>query len=105
MPGPYSIRLDAYDEYWLRNFDEIEYIVKAVSGEVIKTGTLDKHGRTDRIFTEAAEELDVLVGTTGGWLVESEDAESSHPTTVTVAEHLLGEDNNHYVNREYEILS
>ncbi|MFM0049651.1 type VI secretion system Vgr family protein [Caballeronia grimmiae] len=97
MPEPYSNRLDVYDDYWLADFDSVKYIARRASGEVVESGLLDEHGRTARIYTETAEELDLLVGPSGGWLVESSGNGAFESPDA-------GEEGEHsYVNRNYEV--
>ncbi|SDE51505.1 type VI secretion system Vgr family protein, partial [Paraburkholderia lycopersici] len=93
MPKAFSNRLDAYDVYWLRDFNEVEYMARRTNGDLIAAGVLDQDGRTSRISTDQAETVQVLAGTRGAWLVEvegdSKAAQSNDP---------LPDDPYHYVN-------
>jgi type VI secretion system secreted protein VgrG len=93
MPKAFSNRLDAYDIYWLRDFNDIEYMARRANGELIAEGVLDQDGRTSRISTDQAETIQVLAGTRGAWLVDIEGdtktAQSNDP---------LPDDPYHYVN-------
>ena len=93
MLAALSNRLDAYDVYWLRDFNEVEYMARRTNGDLIAAGVLDQDGRTSRISTDQAETVQVLAGTRGAWLVEvegdSKAAQSNDP---------LPDDPYHYVN-------
>lgn len=93
MPKAFSNRLDAYDIYWLRDFNDVEYMARRANGELIAEGVLDQDGRTSRISTDQAETIQVLAGTRGAWLVEVEG-----DMTAAQANDPLPEDPNHYVN-------
>ncbi|WP_167760015.1 DUF2345 domain-containing protein [Paraburkholderia pallida] len=93
MPKAFSNRLDVYDVYWPRAFGEVEYTARRENGDIIAQGTLDEHGRTPRLTTDQAETLQVLVGTQGSWLVESEVSPSIESGEATP------DDPNHYVNQ------
>ncbi|WP_414445286.1 type VI secretion system Vgr family protein [Burkholderia sp. 22PA0106] len=93
MPKAFSNRLDVYDIYWMREFGEVEYTARRESGEILAQGLLDEHGRTPRLSTHESEKLEVLVGTQGAWLVESE------ATPIADYDETLPDDPDHYVNQ------
>jgi type VI secretion system secreted protein VgrG len=92
MPKAYSNRLDVYDIYWTRQFEEVEYTARRANGDVIARGTLDQDGRTPRLSTDQPETIEALVGTRGGWLVETEGSDQQSSDEPSSA------DANHYVN-------
>ncbi|WP_423382951.1 type VI secretion system Vgr family protein [Burkholderia sp. LMG 32019] len=96
MPKAFSNRLDVYDIYWPRSFEEVEYAARRASGEVIAQGVLDQDGRTQRFSTDQSETLEVLVGTRGAWLVESEGGDGAEQHDGSGDE--LPDDPNHYVH-------
>ena len=65
----FSNKLDAYDLFFYDKFEEVPYQVFNLDGELLKTGTLDEYGRTDRIFSIEPEEVEILVG---DWVVNEE---------------------------------
>lgn len=93
MPKAFSNRLDVYDVYWQREFGEVEYTARRENGDVVAQGMLDEYGRTSRLTTDNPETLQVLVGTQGSWLVESEVPPAIDSAGVTL------DDPNHYVNQ------
>ncbi|WP_347467757.1 type VI secretion system Vgr family protein [Burkholderia stagnalis] len=97
MPKAFSNRLDVYDIYWRRSFEEVEYTARRVSGEVLAQGTLDQEGRTSRLSTDQPETIQVLVGTQGAWLVETEAGDNANQYDVSGDE--LPDDPYHYVNQ------
>ncbi|NIE57344.1 MULTISPECIES: type VI secretion system Vgr family protein [unclassified Burkholderia] len=94
MPKAFSNRLDVYDIYWPRSFEEVEYTARRASGEILTQGMLDQEGRTARLSTDQAETIQVLVGTQGSWLVETEGDANHHDSSGDV----LPEDPYHYVH-------
>jgi type VI secretion system secreted protein VgrG len=93
MPKAFSNRLDAYDIYWLREFHDVEYMARRANGDLIAEGTLDQDGRTARLSTDESETIQVLVGTRGAWLVETDGSAATGRSDET-----LPDDPNHYVN-------
>jgi type VI secretion system secreted protein VgrG len=93
MPKAFSNRLDVYDIYWQREFGDAEYTARNETGDVVAQGILDEYGRTPRLTTDQPETLQVLVGTQGSWLVES-DA----PASIDSGE-ATPDDPDHYVNQ------
>jgi type VI secretion system secreted protein VgrG len=93
MPKAFSNRLDAYDIYWLRDFNDIEYMARRASGDLIAEGMLDQDGRTSRLSTDQPETLQVLVGTRGAWLVEADGGANAAQSGEA-----LPDDPDHYVN-------
>jgi len=57
----FSTRLDVYSLFAQHEFNTVKYSAKLPTGRVLK-GVLDKHGRTDQLYADANERIDILVG-------------------------------------------
>ncbi|MGF6774735.1 type VI secretion system secreted protein VgrG [Paraburkholderia sp. GAS199] len=96
MPKAFSNRLDVYDIYWPRAFEEVEYIARRSDGEILTHGTLDNDGRTARVYTDQEEAIQVLVGTRGAWLVET-DADNARDKRDEPDDDMPSDQESHYV--------
>lgn len=57
----FSTRLDVYSLFAQHEFNTVKYSAKLPTGRVLK-GVLDQHGRTDQLYADANERIDILVG-------------------------------------------
>lgn len=96
MPKAFSNRLDVYDIFWPRDFESVEYTARRANGDVIEHGALDQDGRTPRLSTDEPENIQVLVGTQGAWLVAAEGVGSNNQHNDY--DEASFDDPNHYVN-------
>ena len=93
----FSNRLDAYDIFWLRDFQNVEYTARRTNGGVVGQGVLGQDGRTPRLLTNEPEKIKILVGAQGAWLVETEGTDST--SQLGGSGEALPDDPDHYVNR------
>lgn len=72
----FSNKLDVYDLFYHSNFSEVNYVAKMDDGQIVE-GTLDEHGRTDRLMSMESKGVEVLVGYLDNWSIEidTEDEE------------------------------
>jgi len=68
----FSNKLDVYDLFYHADFNEVDYVAMLDDGQIVE-GTLDEHGRTNRLISMKSEEAEVLVGYLNNWSIEIED--------------------------------
>jgi len=62
LPDTYSARLDVHDFFVQHDFKNVRYSARLTDGRFI-SGLLDNHGRSRQVYANAAQDMDVLVGT------------------------------------------
>ncbi len=70
----FSNKLDVYDLFYHSNFSEVNYVAKMDDGQIVE-GTLDEHGRTDRLMSMESKGAEVLVGYLDNWSIEIDTEE------------------------------
>ncbi|WP_335978019.1 hypothetical protein [Acinetobacter calcoaceticus] len=78
----FTNKWDFYDLFYDSNFSNVKYkLINNKSNSYI-SGTLDEHGRTQRINTSSNESYDMLIGTDDDWTVSvdtgNEDDDHDH---------------------------
>ncbi len=73
----FSNKLDVYDLFYHADFSEVSYVAKMDDGQIVE-GSLDKHGRTDRLISMESKEAEVLVGYLDNWSIEIDIEEEKH---------------------------
>lgn len=68
-----SNKWDVYDLFYPADFSKIKYKLINNNNFTYMTGTLDAHGRTNRITRDQAEDYDLLIGPDLDWSVCIED--------------------------------
>ncbi|MER1973943.1 MAG: DUF2345 domain-containing protein, partial [Psychrobacter alimentarius] len=68
----FSNKLDVYDLFYHADFNEVDYVAMLDDGQIVE-GTLDEHGRTNRLISMKSEEAEVLVGYLNNWSIEIEE--------------------------------
>lgn len=69
----FTNRWDFYDLFYEANFSEVKYKLINNKNNTYISGTLDQHGRTQRINTSINEDYDILIGTADDWSVSLDD--------------------------------
>ena len=62
-----------YDLFYESNFSNVKYKLINNKNNTYISGTLDEHGRTQRIHTPNNEDHDILIGTDEDWTVSMDD--------------------------------
>ncbi|MFT5120384.1 MAG: type VI secretion system secreted protein VgrG [Psychrobacter glaciei] len=73
----FSNKLDVYDLFYHADFNEVEYVATLDDGQIVE-GTLDEHGRTDRLISMKSKEAEVLVGYLDNWSIEIDVEDEKH---------------------------
>lgn len=69
----FTNKWDFYDLFYESNFSEVKYKLINNKNNSYVSGTLDAHGRTQRINTSNNDDHDILIGTDGDWTVSLDD--------------------------------
>jgi type VI secretion system secreted protein VgrG len=69
----FTNKWDFYDLFYESNFSEVKYKLINNKNNSYVSGTLDAHGRTQRINTFNNDDHDILIGTDGDWTVSLDD--------------------------------
>lgn len=64
---------DFYDLFYEIDFSNVKYKLISNKNNTFTSGTLDAHGRTQRINTYNHEDYDILIGADEDWTVSIED--------------------------------
>ncbi len=67
----FSNKWDFYDLFHKTDFSNVKY--KLINNANSTTGTLDQHGRTERVDMQSNEKYDILIGTDDAWTVSIDD--------------------------------
>ncbi|WP_367111619.1 contractile injection system protein, VgrG/Pvc8 family [uncultured Psychrobacter sp.] len=70
----FSNKLDVYDLFYHSDFSEVDYVAMMDDGQIVE-GTLDEHGRTDRLMSMESKGAEVLVGYLDNWSIEIDTEE------------------------------
>ncbi|MCH2001872.1 DUF2345 domain-containing protein [Acinetobacter seifertii] len=68
----YTNKWDFYDLFYESNFSNVKYKLINNKSNTYISGTLDEHGRTQRINTSTNEACDILIGIDESWTVSVE---------------------------------
>lgn len=69
----FTNKWDFYDLFYEANFSEVKYKLINNKNNTYVSGTLDQHGRTQRMNTSINEDYDILIGTADDWSVSLDD--------------------------------
>lgn len=69
----FTNKWDFYDLFYECDFSEVKYKLINNKNNSYISGTLDFHGRTQRINSSNNEDYDILIGTEGDWTVSLDD--------------------------------
>lgn len=69
----FTNKWDFYDLFYESNFSEVKYKLINNKNNSYVSGTLDAHGRTQRINTSNNDDHDILIGTDDDWTVSLDD--------------------------------
>ncbi|OAL82752.1 type VI secretion system protein [Acinetobacter sp. SFD] len=70
----FTNKWDFYDLFYEANFAEVKYKLINNKNNTYVSGTLDQHGRTQRMNTYNNEDYDILIGTADEWTVSIDDS-------------------------------
>jgi type VI secretion system secreted protein VgrG len=73
-PPVYSAALDVHDVFFGKPSDNLEFTAKFADGRV-NQGRVDTAGKTPRVGTEVAGEVEMLVGSDGPWALIGDDGD------------------------------
>ena len=79
----FSNRLDVYDLFYHSDFSEVGYVAMMDDGQIVE-GTLDEHGRTDRLMSMESKGAEVLVGYLDNWSIEIDIEEQEYEAIENV---------------------
>ncbi|WP_299185087.1 contractile injection system protein, VgrG/Pvc8 family [uncultured Psychrobacter sp.] len=79
----FSNKLDVYDLFYHRDFSEVDYVAMMDDGQIVE-GTLDAHGRTDRLMSMESKGAEVLVGYLDNWSIEIDTEEEESEAVENV---------------------
>lgn len=69
----FTNKWDFYDLFYEADFSDVKYKLINNKNNTFVSGTLDEHGRTQRINTSNSDDYDVLIGTDEEWTVFIDD--------------------------------
>lgn len=69
----FTNKWDFYDLFYEANFSDVKYKLINNKNNTFISGTLDEHGRTQRMDTFNNEDHDILIGTDEEWTVSMDD--------------------------------
>ncbi|MBP7255299.1 MAG: DUF2345 domain-containing protein [Negativicutes bacterium] len=69
----FTNKWDFYDLFYNADFSNVRYKLINNENNTYVSGTLDKHGRTQRMNTSNNENHDILIGTDDDWTVSLDD--------------------------------
>ena len=70
----FTNKWDFYDLFYNANFADVKYKLINNKNNTYVSGTLDQHGRTQRMNTYNNEDYDILIGTADEWTVSIDDS-------------------------------
>ncbi|MGP9507133.1 DUF2345 domain-containing protein, partial [Psychrobacter sp. AOP7-C1-12] len=79
----FSNKLDVYDLFYHSDFSEVDYVAMMDDGQIVE-GTLDEHGRTDRLMSMESKGAEVLVGYLDNWSIEIDTEDEECEVTENV---------------------
>lgn len=72
--NPFTNKWDFYDLFYETDFSNVKYKLLNNKNNTYILGTLDEHGRTQRINTYNNQDYDILIGMDEDWTVSIDDA-------------------------------
>ncbi|CAP02953.1 hypothetical protein ABSDF_p20010 (plasmid) [Acinetobacter baumannii SDF] len=69
----FTNKWDFYDLFYETDFSDVKYKLINNKNNTFVSGTLDEHGRTQRMNTSNNEDYDILIGTDDDWTVSLDD--------------------------------
>ncbi len=69
----FTNKWDFYDLFYEADFSSVKYKLINNKSNTFVSGTLDEHGRTQRMTTSNNENHDLLIGTDDDWTVSMDD--------------------------------
>lgn len=69
----FTNKWDFYDLFYEADFSNVKYKLINNKNNTYVSGTLDEHGRTQRMNTYNNEDYDILIGTDEDWTVSMDD--------------------------------
>jgi type VI secretion system secreted protein VgrG len=69
----FSNKWDFYDLFYQTDFSNVKYKLINNKNNTYVSGTLDQHGRTQRLSSDHNDDYDILIGTEEDWTVSVDD--------------------------------